>query len=150
MTTLNKLLHQIHAIKSRTEMQSELLRFKTEIRNIVESGGFDEENYFINHTGRELFRKLNRFDMRDEIKDSTDSGFRPIRKTKLSNLSISFLARFDASVLSSIIHEENKVKEWVDLTGNQNSVSRPRHTAKQPLTDATEQNHLNIMYLLKL
>lgn len=145
MTTLNKLLHQIHAVKNKAEMQSSLTEFKTKIRNIVTSGGFEEENYFINHTGRELFRQLNRFDMQNEIKDSVDSGFRPIRKTKLSNLNLNFLSRFDASVLSSIVHEANKVKEWVDLTSNQNSVSPPNHTAKKPLTNAKTQNHLNVI-----
>tara|TARA_X000000950_G_scaffold289364_1_gene412418 strand:+ start:16097 stop:17170 length:1074 start_codon:yes stop_codon:yes gene_type:complete len=165
MTTLNKLLHQIHAIKNKAEMQSELSRFKTEIRDIVISGGFfrlymedEEENYFINHTGRELFRKLDSLGMQSEIKDSVDSGFRAIRQTKLSNLDLNFLARFDASNLSSIIHETetsmeangnvvevDKVKEWLDLTGNQNNVSRPNHTARQPSTNATTQNYLNVI-----
>ena len=81
MTDLNKLLHQIHTVKNKAEMQSSLLQFKTKIRDIVISGGFEEENYFINHTGRELFRKLDGFGMQSEIKDSVDSGFRPTRKT---------------------------------------------------------------------
>tara|TARA_B100000989_G_scaffold198047_1_gene149577 strand:+ start:16075 stop:17127 length:1053 start_codon:yes stop_codon:yes gene_type:complete len=158
MTTLNKLLHQIHAVKNKAEMQSSLSEFKNKIRNIVNSEGFEEENYFINHTGRELFRKLDDFGMQSEIKDIFDSGFRPIRQTKLSNLDLNFLARFDASNLSSIIHETetsvgidgnmievNKVKEWIDLTGNQNNVSRPNHTARQPSTNATTQNYLNVI-----
>lgn len=140
MTTLNKLLHQIHAVKNKAEMQSSLTEFKTKIRNIVTSGGLEEENYFINHTGRELFRKLDSFGMQSEIKDSFDSGFRPIRQTKLSNLGLNFLARFDALNLNSVIHEENKVKEWIDLTGNQNNVSRPNHAAKQPLLNTHNQS----------
>jgi hypothetical protein len=144
MTTLNKLLHQIHAIKSKTEMQSELSRFKTEIRNIVESGGLDEEDYFINHTGRELFRKLDSFGMQSEIKDSVDSGFRPIRKTKLSNLNLNIKCHLDASVAASITESSGKVSMWRDVSGN-NFHASTSTANKMPTTNSVTCNGLNVI-----
>ena len=78
--TLQELNNRIHAISTPTLLASKLSEFKTEIDTILTAGGLFEENYYKNHTGRELFRKLNNFGMTSELStigDTYDSGFRP-------------------------------------------------------------------------
>ena len=78
--TLQQLNNKIHSIPTPTDLSSELTVIKDDIKTILSAGGDFEENYYKNHTGRELFRKLNNFGMTTELSDigdPYDSGFRP-------------------------------------------------------------------------
>jgi hypothetical protein len=78
--TLQQLNNKIHSIPTPTELSTELASIKSDIKTILSAGGGAEENYYKNHTGRELFRKLNNFDMAADLSsigDPYDSGFRP-------------------------------------------------------------------------
>jgi hypothetical protein len=78
--TLQQLNNKIHSIPTPTELSTELASIKSDIKTILSAGGSTEENYYKNHTGRELFRKLNNFDMVADLSaigDPYDSGFRP-------------------------------------------------------------------------
>ena len=141
MTTLNKLLHQIHAIKNKAEMQSSLLQFKTKIRDIVTSGGFEEENYFINHTGRELFRKLYNFNLTSEIKDDHDPGFRLISLKKFNPLSVNTLAWYDASDQASVTQSEIGITKWLDKGYFKNDLTPKNETGTN--AHAVEKKSLN-------
>ena len=79
--TLQELNNIIHSIPTPAMLGSQLATLKGDIAGILKSGGDFEENYYKNHTGRELFRKLNNFGMTAELSaigDTYDSGFRPI------------------------------------------------------------------------
>ena len=78
--TLQQLNNKIHSIPTPAELSTELGSIETDIKTILLTGGDAEENYYKNHTGRELFRKLNNFGMTTELSDigdPYDSGFRP-------------------------------------------------------------------------
>ena len=79
-----------------------------------------KENYFINHVGRELFRKLDRFGFNNLIKDKHDNGFRP-EKFNLDNIThrnslsdIKFW--FDSEHVE--MGQGNKVLKLLDKSGN--------------------------------
>tara|TARA_Y100000592_G_scaffold74430_1_gene116057 strand:- start:4280 stop:4630 length:351 start_codon:yes stop_codon:yes gene_type:complete len=70
---------QIHSYR-RSELQSNLSTILTDIKNILVSNERRDEEYFRNHTGRELVRRLFIFDMVSDISSVTsdyDDGFRP-------------------------------------------------------------------------
>lgn len=73
---LQELNNAIHSA-SKTELQANLATWKSQIKSILTTATEEQEHYFTNHTGRELFRKLYNFDLAAEIKDEYDSGFRP-------------------------------------------------------------------------
>lgn len=76
--TLQELLQHIHSIPLPEELQNELNSLKSEITNAIADGSDFNINYYQNHTGRELFRKLNNFGLSHLIYDEHDSGFRPL------------------------------------------------------------------------
>jgi hypothetical protein len=79
--TLQELNNEIHIIRTPDEMAFRLDTLKTYIRNILILGYIHDQEYFRNHTGRELIRKLYYFGMESEIPaitSSYDSGFRPL------------------------------------------------------------------------
>ena len=75
--TLQEILNRIHSTRSPDELNSKLNSFKQEINTELSSGDSFQENYYKNHTGRELFKKLNNFGLKPLIPTSYDSGFRP-------------------------------------------------------------------------
>ena len=80
--TLQELNNQIHAIKSENEMNTKLSSFKSNIKSTLDAG--EPESYYMNHTGRELHKKLSNFGMESEIAsigDLHDAGFRPLTAT---------------------------------------------------------------------
>lgn len=82
--TLEELNNQIHAITNATDMNSDLLTIKANIKTALNAGGATEEHYYKNHTGRELFRKLSDLGMTAELSaigDTFDSSFRPTSVT---------------------------------------------------------------------
>ena len=82
--TLEELNNQIHAITNEADMSSELATIKANIKAALVAGGAIEEHYYKNHTGRELFGKLNNLGMAAElaaIGDTYDSSFRPTSVT---------------------------------------------------------------------
>ena len=82
--TLEELNNQIHAITNEAGMSSELATIKANIKAALLAGGAAEEHYYKNHTGRELFTKLNNLGMTAEliaINDTYDSSFRPTSVT---------------------------------------------------------------------
>lgn len=75
--TLPKLLQEIHSVLTPSELNTRFPDFQSRIAAVL----FDqpsEENYYVNHTGRELFRKLYNYGLEHLITDPYDSGFRPI------------------------------------------------------------------------
>ena len=84
--TLQELNNQIHAIKSQNEMSTKLSSFKTNIKNALIAG--QSESYYMNHTGRELYKKLSNFGMESDITsigDLHDAGFRPLTATGIKD-----------------------------------------------------------------
>ncbi len=80
--TLQELNNQIHAVRDQSEMASKLTSFKNNIKTSLVAG--ESESYYMNHTGRELYRKLSHFGMESEITtigDDHDDGFRPVTVT---------------------------------------------------------------------
>ena len=80
--TLQELNNQIHAVRNQAEMTSKLGTFKSNIKTSLVAG--ESESYYMNHTGRELYRKLNNFGMESaitDIGDDHDAGFRPVTAT---------------------------------------------------------------------
>jgi hypothetical protein len=75
--TLQEILNRIHSTRNPNELNSKLNSFKQEIKSELSGGDSFQENYYKNHTGRELFRKLNNFGFKTLIPTSYDSGFRP-------------------------------------------------------------------------
>jgi hypothetical protein len=75
--TLPKLLQEIHSVKTPSELNSRFPEFQSRIAAILFEQP-SEENYYVNHTGRELFRKLYNYGLEHLITDPYDSGFRPI------------------------------------------------------------------------
>jgi len=75
---LQEINNRIHSIPTPSELESSLISIKSDIETVLSQpdDGFNE-NYYKNHTGRELFRKLNNFGLDNLIFDSYDSGFRP-------------------------------------------------------------------------
>jgi hypothetical protein len=76
--TLQELLQYIHSIPTPEELELELDSIRTNIDNAITNGDGFQANYYKNHTGRELFRKLYNFGLEHLIFDEYDSGFRPL------------------------------------------------------------------------
>jgi len=76
--TLQEINNQIHSIPNPSELESSLADLKTSISTAITNGDIEfNAQYYRNHTGRELFKKLNNFGLYSEIFDDYDSGFRP-------------------------------------------------------------------------
>ena len=76
--TLQEINNQIHSIPTPSKLESSLISLKTSISTAISNGDIEfNTQYYRNHTGRELFRKLNNFGLDSEIFDGFDSGFRP-------------------------------------------------------------------------
>ena len=82
--SLQEILNRIHSTRNPNELSSKLNSFKQEIKTELSGGDSFQENYYKNHTGRELFTKLNNLGMTAEliaINDTYDSSFRPTSVT---------------------------------------------------------------------
>lgn len=76
--TLQEINNQIHSIPTPSELESSLTSLKTSISTAITNGDIEfNTQYYRNHTGRELFKKLNNFGLHSEIFDNHDGGFRP-------------------------------------------------------------------------
>ena len=137
---LNNLIHSA----TKEELQTNLSTWKSQINTILLAGTEADEHYFINHTGRELFRKLYNFDLASEIKDEYDSGFRPQRKSKLNALDITIRAHLDATVSNSISESSGSVSEWRDIGGN-NFHASTSTASHMPTTNSRTLNGLNVI-----
>lgn len=77
--TLQEINNRIHSIPTPSELESSLESIKLDISGILsQSTNPFHANYYRNHTGRELFRKLNNFGLQSLIFDDYDSGWRPL------------------------------------------------------------------------
>lgn len=80
---LVELNNKIHSA-TKAELQSNLSTWKNSIKTILLANRVEDEIYYKNHTGRELFSKLYNFGMTSEltaINDTYDAGFRPTTVT---------------------------------------------------------------------
>lgn len=80
---LVELNNRIHSA-TKSELQSNLSTWKSNIKSILLANRTEDELYYKNHTGRELFSKLYNFGMTSEltaINDTYDAGFRPTTVT---------------------------------------------------------------------
>lgn len=75
--SLQEILNRIHSTRNPNELSSKLNSFKQEIKTELSGGDSFQENYYKNHTGRELFKKLNNYGLKALIPTSYDSGYRP-------------------------------------------------------------------------
>ncbi len=76
--TLQEINNQIHSISTPSELESSLASLKSSISTAINNGDIVfNTQYYRNHTGRELFKKLNNFGLGSEIFATHDSGFRP-------------------------------------------------------------------------
>jgi len=89
-----------------------------------------KENYFVNHAGRELFRKLDHFNLNSLIKDHHDAGFRPqkfdLDRTSHRNSLSNITAWFDSE---HVVMNGNKVTTLVDRSGNGQDLVSQNSTA---------------------
>ena len=85
--TLSKILQEIHSVATCDELNSRFPEFQSRIASILFENPW-QENYYINHTGRELFRKLYHCDLQHLITDPYDSGFRPILDTEIQKFTV--------------------------------------------------------------
>jgi len=82
--TLQELNNKIHSIQTSSELDSSFADLKAHISTAIRNGDLSyNTQYYRNHTGRELFRKLHNFGLDHKIFDSYDSGFRPNSRTGL-------------------------------------------------------------------
>jgi len=78
MPTLQEINNRIHSIPTPSELESSLATLRTSISTAISNGDIEfNTQYYRNHTGRALFRKLNNFGLAILIFDDYDSGFRP-------------------------------------------------------------------------
>jgi len=80
LVQLNNLIHS----STKVELQSNLSAWKGAIKTVLLLNSAEDELYYKNHTGRELFSKLYNFGMTTEltaINDTYDAGFRPTTVT---------------------------------------------------------------------
>lgn len=85
--TLPKLLQEIHSIPTPSELNTRFPDFQSRIATILFERP-SEENYYVNHTGRELFRKLYNYGLEHLITDPYDSGFRPILESGVQTFTV--------------------------------------------------------------
>lgn len=85
--TLPKLLQEIHSVRTPSELNTRFPDFQSRIATILFEHP-SEENYYVNHTGRELFRKLYNYGLDHLITDSYDSGFRPILDSGIQTFTV--------------------------------------------------------------
>ena len=79
-SSLQELLNRVHAIRTPDSLSSQHTALFNEIKQAVkqqEDIGANGKNYYYNHTGRELYRKLFNYGLSELISTSYDSGFRP-------------------------------------------------------------------------
>ena len=77
--SLQQIENTVHQYRD-TELQANFSTVVSDIKTILLLNRPSDERYYINHTGRELFRKLNNFGMTTELSsigDDYDYGFRP-------------------------------------------------------------------------
>ena len=80
MLSLQQLLNKVHAIRTPDSLSSQHTALFNEIKKAVkhqEESGANGKNYYYNHTGRELYRKLFNYGLSELISTPYDSGFRP-------------------------------------------------------------------------
>lgn len=85
--TLPKLLQEIHSVPTPSELNTRFPEFQSRIATILFEHP-SEENYYVNHTGRELFRKLYNYGLEYLITDPYDSGFRPILESGIQTFTV--------------------------------------------------------------
>ena len=86
--TLQELLQYIHTIPLPEELESEFESIKNELSEILNKNNDFDINYYKNHTGRELFRKLHTFGLDHLIPDDFDSGYRPLSIDGVSYITV--------------------------------------------------------------
>lgn len=70
---LNNLIHS----STKNDLELNFHAWKSELESLVTGESYETKNYYSNHTGRELFKKLSNMGSGESIYDSYDSGFRP-------------------------------------------------------------------------
>lgn len=85
--TLPELLQEIHSVSTRSELNTRFDEFQSRIATVLFEHP-SEENYYVNHTGRELFRKLYNYGLEHLITDPYDSGFRPILESGIQTFTV--------------------------------------------------------------
>jgi len=141
--TLPKLLQEIHSVETPSELNSKLSNFESRIAAIL-SASPDQKNYYVNHTGRELYRKLYNFGLSHLISYSYDSGFRPNLPEWIPSSLTNLLGWYDASDSSTITkNPSNVVTGWSDKSSNNNDLT----PFNDPVTESSTQNSLNVIEL---
>lgn len=114
--TLPKILQEIHSVKTATELSNKLGGFESRISAILSTQP-DQKNYYLNHTGRELYRKLQYYGLQGQISYSFDSGFRP-NLPDWTPADISTQSWYDTSDSSTLTITNSIVEQIDDKSGN--------------------------------
>lgn len=141
--TLPKLLQEIHSVETPSELNSKLSNFESRISTIL-SASPDQKNYYVNHTGRELYRKLYNFGLSHLISYSYDSGFRPNLPEWTPASPANTLAWYDASDSSTITASSNIISQVDDKSGNNFNLNVLTGGKTGPKTGIQTLNDLNV------
>ena len=151
--TLQELNNQIHAIRNQADMASKLNTLKSQIKTALLAG--QSALYYMNHTGRELYRKLSNFGMESEILaigDDHDAGFRPLTvngicDSAFSPISLGSLeAWYDASDSSTITKNgSDHITLWSDKSGKNNHLAGTSKAGSDPITGIVKLNSLDVI-----
>ena len=78
--TIHQILQELHSIPDKSELLSKYTTIKQELFDLINSENdySFNKNYYVNHVGREFFKKAKTFNAEELIKDEYDSGGRPL------------------------------------------------------------------------
>lgn len=141
--TLPKILQEIHSVKTPSQLNSKLSNFESRIAAILSTSP-DQKNYYINHTGRELYRKLYNFELSHLISYSYDSGFRPNLPDWTPAFPANTLAWYDASDTSTITSSSNIISQVDDKSDNNFNLNVLTANKTGPKTGIQTLNGLNV------
>jgi hypothetical protein len=143
--SLPKILQEIHAVSTGTELSSDLSGFESRISAIL-SAQPDQKNYYLNHTGRELYRKLYYYGLQGEISYSFDSGFRPFLP-QWTPAAISTQSWYDVSDSSTLTITNSIVEEIRDKSGNNLNLTANSASDKGHALISSDLNGLDTVYI---
>ena len=143
--SLPKILQEIHSVRTATELENSLGDFESRISSILEAQP-EQKNYYINHTGRELYRKLQYYGLQGKISYSFDSGFRPTFPD-WTPAEISTQSWHDVSDASTLTITNSIVEGISDKSGNSINLAAASASTKTHTLIESDLNGLNTVSL---
>lgn len=143
--SLPKILQEIHSVKTATELTNKLSGFESRVSAILGAQP-DQKNYYLNHTGRELYRKLQYYGLQGQISYSFDSGFRP-NLPDWTPADISTQSWYDVSDNSTLTITDSIVEQIDDKSGNNLHLAANSSSTKGHTLISSDLNGLNTVSL---